>query len=194
MTTATDAKTITTRAGETFTFDFFCERRRASMTFIGCERMQAAAKREANRPENRTGRHIMSFSVKPMEINPCDGCPQGVEIRTKNHTPRRQAVGAGHAREQTCLWQNCSARVHANGLCQRHNRQLSRNALIRLNTAAAGPAAVHGFLKKLIEMAEDARMPVEDVALAALDEGVRVYFERKNRWKSDTDCTDDADY
>lgn len=178
METINAPRTITTRSGESFTLDFFCERRRAAMTHIGCDRMREAAERKKTH-------HQAAWPCETAAENPCIGCDQGAAVAARNHAPRKPTrpspVGAGHARETTCLWPGCKEPTWASGLCQKHSRQLKRNALITVNTAAAGPAACRDFLEKLIRMATDADMPLEDVALAAMDEGVKIYFERKAR-------------
>lgn len=169
-------KTITTTTGEKFTLDFYCERRRAHMTRIGCERMQAAAKQQAKRGRKTV---FSAVSTTPPDENPCLDCPQGREIRNRNHA--LAADGTNAKKSARCCWPGCNDPVHSTGLCARHHRQWKRNALIKLNTTAAGPAAARDFLQRLAKMTADAGMPVEDVALAALDEGIKVYFERVGR-------------
>jgi hypothetical protein len=172
-------KTITTRAGEQFTLDFYCSRRAAHMTFIGCDRMRAAAK---NGPVTK---HSGTLTAAPIVENPCLNCPQGKDIEARNHARRKPGRRSrDHSgKPATCLWPDCTDPAWASGLCQNHSRQLKRNALIKVNTADAGPTAVAEFLTKLLQMANDAHMPLEDVALAAMDEGVNIYFERKRRKK-----------
>jgi hypothetical protein len=168
-------KTITTHTGETFTLDFFCEARRAHMTFIGCERMQVAAQKAAAKKH-----HLSPGTVQPAEENPCLGCAQGAAIRRQNHKKTASGPDAPPA-DPRCLWPGCTAKPHACGLCVKHHRQWKRNALVKLNTASAGPGAARHFLARLAQMTKDAGMPVEDVALAALDEGIKMYFERLER-------------
>lgn len=170
----TTAKTITTRAGETFTLDFYCEPRAAYMTFIGCDRMRAAAKKAKNAPPKK-------WDFGPIDENPCLSCSQGSYIAARNHSRRQPGRNRGDQPRGVCMWPGCTHTTHASGLCQAHSRALKRNALIKINTSDAGALAVQEFMLKLIEMAADAAMPIEDVALAAMDEGVKIYFERKKR-------------
>ena len=170
----TQPKTITTRAGETFTLDFYCAARSAHMTFIGCDRMREAA-------QKKKPHHLAAWSCDTGEESPCIGCEQGAAIAARNHARREPGRNRNDAPKPTCLWPGCNEKTWASGLCQRHSRQLKRNALVTVNTAAAGATACRDFLEKLVQMANDADMPVEDVALAAMDEGVKVYFERKRR-------------
>lgn len=165
-----EQKTITTSTGEQFTLDFYCERRRAHMTFLGCDRMQSAA------IEKKNSHHLMS-QVSAVDDNPCLDCPQGKKIKITN-----KKKASPRLNQQTqCIWPDCNEPIHSMGLCQKHSRAVKRNSLIQLNTGCAGVAAVRGFLEKLIQMSQDVGMPIEDVALAAMDEGVKVYFERKER-------------
>lgn len=170
-------RTITTQTGEQFTLDFYCSARSAHMTFIGCERMREAAIQRALRPKTSFGTWVQDAPAE----NPCLKCKQGKAIAAHNHTRKNPGRNRYDTPKGICLWPGCKNKIHASGLCQTHSRAMKRNALIKLNTASAGATAIHEFLHKLVSMAADADMPVEDVALAALDEGVKVYFERKRR-------------
>lgn len=167
-------KDIVTNDGQAFTLDFYCEQHNAHMTFIGCERMYNAAQKAKDLPP-------MRFEVSAIDESPCLHCDIGKEISKRNHKRKNPGRNCCDAPKDQCLWPGCKEKTHASGLCQKHSRALKRNQLIRVNTAAAGPSAVRDFLEKLLKMANDIDLPLEDVALAAMDEGVKVYFERKQR-------------
>lgn len=174
MPATSQPKSITTHDGQTFTLDFYCDRRLAYMTYIGCERMQAAARKAKELPPRK-------FEVGPIDESPCLHCDAGRAIADRNHRRKNPGRNCCDKPRTRCLWPGCKELTHASGLCQKHSRALKRNALIKINTAAAGPSAIRDFLEKLLEMAADAALPLEDVALAAMDEGLKVYFERKQR-------------
>ncbi len=162
-------KKITLDTGETFTFDFYCERRGCYMTFLGCERLQAAAEREAAQ------KRISAYSMRPItEENKCIGCEQGAQIAKTGKQKQYQPEG----KTTPCLWPGCDQPIVSTGLCQTHIQRVKRNTLIRINTAAAGPGPLRAFLQRLAKISKERGMPIEDVALACLDEGINVYFQR----------------